>query len=91
MDASERTPARADVWKRGLIMLVFMFLFGVGQGLLQLLAVAQFLWLLFTNQPNQILVGFGRSLAEWLAQVGRFQCCDTEDKPFPWKAWPAPE
>ena len=83
--------ARSDAWRRGLFMLVFMILFGVGQSLLQLLTVAQFLWLLFSQQPNLMLVEFGRSLAEWLAQVGRFQCCDTEEKPFPWRAWPQPE
>ncbi|MCG8562260.1 MAG: DUF4389 domain-containing protein [Hyphomicrobiales bacterium] len=91
MDSVETTPERKDVWRRGLFMLVFVVLFGIGHALLKLLAVAQFLWLLFTGRPNQILVDFGRSLAEWLAQVGRFQCCETEDKPFPWKAWPTPE
>ena len=44
---------KSEVWKRGLIMLVFMFAFGVGQGILYLSAVAQFLWLLFErNRTN---------------------------------------
>lgn len=91
MEAPETKTARADVWKRGLVMLAFIILLGIGQGLMQLLAVVQFLWLLFNNQPNRLLVGFRRSLAEWLAQTGRFLCCDTEEKPFPWKAWPNTE
>ena len=79
---------RRDVWLRGLIMLVFIVLFGVGQWLVNLMAVIQFLWMLFTNHPNPHLVGLGRSLAKWLEQVARFQACDSEDRPFPWAAWP---
>ena len=82
---------RAEIWRRGLVMLVFMVLFGIGQSLLQVLTVAQFLWYLVKYRPNERLVEFGRSLADWLAQVGRFQCCETEEKPFPWAAWPSRE
>ena len=91
MQSPDSGSARAEVWKRGLFMLVFMILFSIGQSLLQLLTVVQFLWLLFSQQPNLLLVDFGRSLADWLARVGRFQCCDTEEKPFPWREWPRAE
>ena len=80
--------SKTDIWKRGLIMLVFIFAFGVGQSLLYLTAVVQFLWLLFAKAPNELLVGFGKSLALWLAEAARFLCCATDDKPFPWTAWP---
>lgn len=86
----ESARPRKDVWMRGLIMLVFVVLFGVGQWLLNLLALVQFLWILFTEHPNPQLVRFGSSLAQWLGQVGRFQSCNTDDRPFPWAAWPAP-
>lgn len=77
-----------DTWKRGLTMLVFIFAFGVGQSLLYLTALIQFLWLLFAKEPNRLLAGFGKSLALWLAETARFLCCATEVKPFPWTAWP---
>jgi hypothetical protein len=80
----EETPARkSPIWMRGLFMLVFMLAFGVGQSILYLTAVAQFLWLLFANEPNKLLVEFGKSLALWLAQTARFLCCATDEKPFP--------
>ena len=85
---SETKGLRRDVWMRGLIMLVFIVLFWVGQWLLGLMAVIQFLWLLFSGRPNPQLISFGRSLAKWLAEVGRFQCVDTEERPFPWATWP---
>jgi len=80
--------SKPDTWKRGLIMLVFIFAFGVGQGLLYLTAVVQFLWLLFAKEPNKLLVDFGKSLALWLAQTARFLCCAADEKPFPWLNWP---
>jgi hypothetical protein len=39
-------------------MFLFMIAFGFGVWVLNFLAIAQFLWLLFARQPNQL----GRSL-----------------------------
>ena len=76
IDSHPQEPAtnagKSDVWKRGLIMLVFIFLFGVGQSILYLIAVIQFLWLLFANEPNRFLVDFGKSLALWRTRI---RCC----------------
>ncbi len=90
MSDQEDAGPRSQTWRRGLIMLVFTVLFGVGQWLvMNLMAVIQFLWMVFTNHPNPQLVGFGRSLARWLEQVARFQACDSEERPFPWAACPS--
>ncbi len=69
-------------------MLAFMFAFGAGQSILYLIAIAQFVWLLIEKEPNQLLVRFGKSLAIWLSQVAKFLSCATDEKPFPWMAWP---
>jgi hypothetical protein len=81
-------PTARDVWMRGLFMLVLIIGFAVGQWLLNLLALVQFLWLLLAREPNDFLARFGNSLAIWLAEVGRFLTCATEDTPFPWRPWP---
>ncbi len=80
--------ASKDVWKRGLFMLLFIIAFGLAQMLLNAVAIMQFLWLLFTREPNNPLVRFGNSLAIWLADVARFQTCATNQKPFPFRPWP---
>jgi hypothetical protein len=85
--APERPTAR-DVWMRGLSMLILMIGFAVGQSLLNLTALVQFLWLLFARAPNEFLTRFGNSLALWLADVARFLTCATDEKPFPWRPWP---
>ncbi len=87
--APDDKPTTRDVWMRGLFMLLFMIGFAIGQWLLNLLTVVQFVWLLVAREPNQFLAGFGNSLSIWLAEVGRFLTCATDDKPFPWR--PPPE
>ena len=86
--APEDRPTASDVWMRGLFMLLFVIGFAIGQWLLNLLAIVQFLWLLFAREPNLALASFGNSLSIWLAEVGRFQTCASDEKPFPWRLWP---
>ena len=85
----EDRPAKRAVWMRGLFMLLLLLAFGVGQGILWLLAIVQFLWLAFTDAPNAFLARFGTSLALWLAETARFVSCASESKPFPWAEWPS--
>ena len=77
-----------NVWERGLLMLLFAIAFGLAQTVLNAIAIAQFLWLLFTREPNNHLVRFGNSLAIWLTDVARYQTCATDERPFPWRPWP---
>ena len=81
-------PTTRDVWLRGLFMLLFMIGFAVGQWLLNFLALVQFVWLLLAREPNQFIARFGNSLSIWLAEIGRFLTCATDDKPFPWRQPP---
>ena len=82
------TPSTQDVWMRGLFMLLFMIAFSAGVWLLNLLAIVQFLWLLFAREPNQPIARFGNSLSIWLAEVGAFLVCAKDSRPFPWRPWP---
>jgi hypothetical protein len=86
--APDGRPATRDVWMRGLFMLLFMIGFAMGQWLLNLLALVQFLWLMFAREPNQPIAHFGSSLSLWLAEIGRFLTCATDNRPFPWRHWP---
>ena len=77
-----------EVWMRGLFMLLFMVAFGFGVWVLNFIAIVQFIWLLVSREHNQVVARFGNSLCMWLADVGRYLTCTTDDKPFPWKLWP---
>jgi hypothetical protein len=74
---------------RGLFMFLFLLAFGVAQGILWIAALVQFLWLLFAGEPNPAIVQFGRSLARWIGDTGRYLLCASEAKPFPWASWPS--
>jgi hypothetical protein len=91
--ARQRTSTLSNpaVWMRGLFMLLLLFAFGIAHGLLWVAAIVQFLWLLFSGEPNAALAQFGRSLSRWLADTGRFLVCASEVKPFPWTSWPSAE
>jgi len=85
-----RTSSR-QVWLRGLFMLLFVVGLGASQAILNLVALLQFGWLLFTGGANRQLAQFGKSLAKWMAEAARFQSAASEDKPFPWAPWPSAE
>ena len=76
-----------NVWMRGLWMIVLAILFGVGEAILGLAAILQFLWLLFGKEKNEQIAAFGKDLADWLARVAEFQTGTTEEKPFPFMKW----
>ena len=77
------------IWMRGLYMLIFMFLLGIVHGGLWAVTLIQFIWLVIAQEPNVFLVKFGKSLSIWAANAVRFLTCATDDKPFPWQAWPS--
>ena len=81
-------PSAQNVWIRGLFMLLFIIAFGFGVWVLNFIAIVQFIWLLFSREHNPLVASFGNSLSTWLAEVGRFLSCATDDKPFPWRLWP---
>ena len=82
---------RRETWWRGAFMLFFIIAFGLGQALINLTAVFQFLSMLIAGKPNEFLTDFGRSLGKWFEGVAAFQSGASEDKPFPWSAWPSAE
>ena len=88
IEEGEARPGRSAVWIRGLFMLLFLIAFGLGQVLLWLTGLVQFLWLLFAREPSGQLAKFGSSLSNWLAETARFVSCASDDKPFPWAPWP---
>ena len=85
----ERFEAPKGIWMRGLMMLILALMFGLAETVLGVVALVQFLWMLFAKEKNTLLMGFGEDLARWLADVALFQTGATDDKPFPWAKWGA--
>jgi len=80
---------RRETWLRGLFILVLGFLGFVGQLVLVLAVVFQFITMLVTAQPNRQLLAFSRALAEWLHQVMDYISFNRGERPWPFASWPA--
>lgn len=84
---ADAADTREFPWKRGLFMILFAVLFGIGELLLGVAAILQFLFLAISREKNPRISAFGADLGAWLSDVAKFQTAVTEEKPFPFKAW----
>jgi hypothetical protein len=85
---SEGTGRGADLWKRGLFMLLFALIWGVAEIVVLAVALVQFGWVVATGAPNDLLTRFGGSLARFYEAITRFVTFHGEAKPFPFADWP---
>ncbi len=89
MSDAQKIPAeRARDWPRAGFSVIFLLLFACGQTLFQIIAIIQIIWFLVAKEPNPHLQRFGVSLGRWIAEVARYVFMETDEKPFPWMAWP---
>lgn len=86
----EKTESYKDksIWKRGLYMLIFIFLQGVAKFVTLVVIVAQFITVLFTAKTNPKLLSFGQSLSQYQYQILLFLTYNSEVHPYPFGDWP---
>ena len=72
MITPEKTIRRESLILRVLWMLLFLLVWQIAVPLLGVLVVAQLLYRLFYAAPSALLMSFGDSLSQYLAQIGRF-------------------
>ncbi|GAA5134825.1 DUF4389 domain-containing protein [Thalassotalea piscium] len=85
---TEKSWKQFGIWKRGLVMLFFAFISGFVRFFISLIAIFQFITLLFTNKPNRPLLKLGQSLNTYTYQINQFLTINTEQYPFPFTDWP---
>lgn len=88
MITPEKTIRRESLILRVLWMLLFLLVWQIAVPLLGVLVVAQLLYRLFYAAPSALLMSFGDSLSQYLAQIGRFAVFNTDEKPWPIADWP---
>ena len=80
-----------STWLRLVFMIAIVLLYGLSRFVVGAVVVLQFLWLLFTGEPNARLTSLGQSLATYTYQIVRYLTLNTETRPFPFDAdWPSP-
>ena len=80
-----------NVWIRLLYMLLFWIIYCVAEVVLGAVVVFQFLFVLFSGNRNEKLLGFGGQLSTFIYQVLRFLTFNSETRPYPFADWPAAE
>ena len=81
-------PLGENLWARLIYSLIVAMLFSLLQTVLGVLALIQFVLLLVDGKrPNPNLAKLGASLGRWCAQASRYLTADSEEKPWPWRAF----
>lgn len=82
---------KPSAWLRILFMAGFVVALYVSGVILMVLMLAQILFSLLTGDDNPNLRRLGGSLSAYVAQILAFLTYNTQQKPFPFLPFPAPE
>lgn len=80
-----------DLWIRLIYMLVFGLLTALARLVVAIIAIIQFIVVLFTGSANQNLCNLGQGVARWTEQAYEFLTFASELKPYPFHEWPSPQ
>jgi len=86
---SQETPlTNKNTWKRILYMLLFALTYSVAEFVLITVAIVQVFFKLITGDTNDNLTRLGKQTALYIYDVMLFLTFNSENKPFPFSAWP---
>lgn len=88
-DHQEKSYLARDTWMRGVFMLLFAVAWSIAEVVLFAVVLFQFASVLFTRAPNERLQAFGRQIAAYVFAITLFFTYNSEDRPWPFAAWPA--
>jgi hypothetical protein len=83
--------ADRSIWVRALYMVILVIAYSIGETLLVIISVFQFLSALVTGKVNESLQTFGANLSAYLYDILQFATFNSEDLPFPFSDWPEVE
>lgn len=87
-DELKQNIRRGSTWERLLYVILFVFIYSVAEAVLAAVVVVQFGFVLVTAKPSEQLLRFGGDLSRFLYDVLRYFTFTSDDKPFPFAAWP---
>lgn len=77
-----------SAWKRVIFVALFWVIFYFTQIIVAVVTVAQCLFVLVTNNPNQQLLKFGDSLGKYIHDILRYVTFNSDQQPFPFADFP---
>ena len=90
MNQSNHRADRELLALRVVWMLIYFFVWQLAELVLLVVVVLQLVLRLIKGHADSSLQGFGDSLSQYIAQIGRFATFNTEQKPWPLSDWPTP-
>jgi len=78
-------------WQRVLFVALFWLVFYVAQMIVAAVAIAQCIFVLISNNPNEQLLKFGDSLGKYIHDILRFVTFNSDQRPFPFSDFPKPD
>ena len=87
---SDVKQSREGLILRVLWMILFALVWQVAELVLLALVLVQLVYRLTSGRPHVGAMNFGDSLSQYVAQIGRFGCFHSDEKPWPFADWPAP-
>jgi hypothetical protein len=84
----QQTVTEANIWLRGLYMVLFLLIYNVAEMVMLASVLFQFITKLLTGKTNRRILEFGQSLSLFIYQVWRFLTFNSESLPFPFAPWP---
>lgn len=75
-------------WMRALYILMFTVIYMVTEVVIALVVLLQFLFVLFTRQSNDKLLGLGANLSTFIYQILRYVTFNSDQRPFPFDDFP---
>ena len=78
-------------WTRIIYMVLFAVIFNVASFVVGAVVLVQALFAIVTGGQNDNVQKLGTGLAEYISEILGYLTYTTEDKPFPFKAWPEVE
>lgn len=79
-----------DLWFRLVYMIVFGLFSWLARIVILVIALLQFLLVLFTGAGNANLRSAGEGIARWTQQTYLFLSFASDEKPYPFQDWPGP-
>jgi len=77
-----------ETWIRGLYLLLFLIIYSIVEIVAFAIVVLQFIFLLFTREPNDRLLEFGDDVTVYIYQIWQFLTLNSDERPFPFAPWP---
>lgn len=87
-DQTEQDVTRRETWQRLLYVILFAIIYGVADIIVTAVVVLQFGFVLLTGKRNEYVLAFGGTLSRFLYEILLYLTFKSDDKPFPFSAWP---